>query len=75
MKSNNSWIGAYPTCSGTDFPCEICALNSGDMSRKIKVITVEQANLCSDFPSVNTSVALDSSLRKSKREKKAIFFD
>ena len=49
--TNYSRIGAYRTCTcgGNDFPCELCAQNSGDMSRIIKV-----NRLCNDFPSVNT---------------------
>ena len=36
--------GAYRTCTpGKDFPCELCAQNSGNVSRIIKVITIEQA--------------------------------
>ena len=39
--SNYSRIGAYRTyTSGKDFPCELCAQNSGDVSWIIKVITI-----------------------------------
>ena len=39
-----SRIGAYRTCTCVDdLPCELCAQDSGDMSRIIKVITIEQA--------------------------------
>ena len=31
------------------FPCELCAQNSGDMSRIIKVITIEQAYVVTTF--------------------------
>ena len=42
--ANYSQIGAYRTCtSGKGFPCKLCAQNSGDMSRIIEVITIEQA--------------------------------
>ncbi len=42
--ANYGRIGAYRTrTSGKDFPRKMCAQNSGDASRIIKVITIEQA--------------------------------
>ena len=42
--ANYSRIGAYRTCTSVkDFRHELCAQNSGDVSRIIKVITIEQA--------------------------------
>ena len=39
-----SRIGAYRTCTyDMDFPRMLCAQNSDDVSRIIKVITIEQA--------------------------------
>ena len=49
MKStvaNYSRIGAYQTCtSGKDLPCDLCAQNSGDVSRieHAYVVTTIQA--------------------------------
>ena len=34
---------------GNDFPCELCAQHSGDMSRIIKVITIEQPYVVTTF--------------------------
>ena len=49
--ANYSRIGTkYRTCtSGNDFLCELCAQNSGDLSRIIKVITIEHAYVVTTF--------------------------
>ena len=48
--ANCSRIGAYRTCtSGNDFPCELCAQNCGNISRIIKMITIEQAYVVTTF--------------------------
>ena len=47
---NYSRIGAYRTwTSGNDYPCELCAQNSGDISLIIKVITISRASVVTTF--------------------------
>ena len=45
--------------SGKDFPCELCAQNNDDVSRIIKVITIEQALCCTDYTSDLHAVPFD----------------
>ena len=48
--TNYSLIGAYRTGTyGNDFPCELCAQNSGDISWIIKVVAIEHAYVVTTF--------------------------